>query len=128
METFTDGEFIEAIEDAEARGLRLGLEAMRAEMQKALTDALDLRTAQLLATTDEQRDNGDESNPIIYAESGPNRFSLMSLFFSETDGVQIQEDLDLNEITVKFFTDEQETPLTAGPLYDWAVNFYRHNA
>lgn len=88
---------------------------------------IEERTAQLLSITEEQRDNGDESNPILYAEQGPNRFALMSLFFNDSDGVQIQEDLELNEITVKFFNDSKEQEITAGALYEWAINYYRDN-
>ena len=47
-----------------------------------LSDTLDQRTSQLLAITTDQRDQMDESNPIIFAETGPNRFAVMSLFFS----------------------------------------------
>lgn len=87
------------------------------------------RAAQILATTDEDRDAMDESNPIIFAESGPNRFHLMSLFFSDrdgsSDGVQIQEDTDLNEITVTYFQDgKEDIVLTEGPVYDWAIGMY----
>ena len=82
------------------------------------------RAAAILAYTDEDRDAMDESNPITYAESAPNRFHLMSLFFSEIDGVQIQEDCDLNEITIKYFKDDEAVELTEGPVYDWALNMY----
>jgi len=88
---------------------------------------IEERTAQLLSITEEQRDNDDESNPIIYAEHGPNRFAMMSLFFNDSDGVQITEDLELNEITVKFFSDSKEQELTTGPLYEWAIEFYKNN-
>jgi hypothetical protein len=94
---------------------------------------LSLRIAQILALTDEKReyyseaeDMGD-SNTIIHAESAPNRFATMSLFFTDSDGVQIQEDLDLHDITVKYFTDDNEMLVTEGPFYDWAVNYYRSN-
>ena len=83
------------------------------------------RAAAILAYTDEDRDAMDDSNPITFAESGPNRFHLMSLFFSEIDGVQIQEDCDLNEITVKYFKDnEPDIELTEGTVYDWAIEQY----
>lgn len=81
----------------------------------------------VLATTQEQRDNDDENNEILYAEQGPNRFALMSLFFNDSDGVQIQEDLELNEITVKFFNDSKEQEITTGALYEWAIEFYKNN-
>lgn len=89
--------------------------------------SLETRNAQVLATTEEQRESGDESNPIIFAETGPNRFRVMSLFFPDNDGVHISEDLELNEVTIKYFNDEQEQELTAGPVYDWALNFYNNN-
>lgn len=94
---------------------------------------LEERTAQIIALTEEERgkldDNDDlaDSNPILHAEQGPNRFALMSLFFTDSDGVQIQEDLDLNEITVKYFTDDEDIPVTEGALYEWAINYYRMN-
>lgn len=94
--------------------------------------ALEKRNAQVLAVTDEDRDEMNEENPVIFAESGPNRFSLMSMFFEDkvggdNDGVQIQEDLDCGEITVKYFTEKGEVELTEGAVYDWAVNHYREN-
>ena len=95
---------------------------------------LETRNAQVLAMTEEEREQGDESNPIIFAESGPNRFATMTLFFEDVsggvnDGVRIEEDLDLNEITIYYFSDtqEQEQQLTEGAVYDWALNFYRDN-
>ena len=97
-------------------------------------DTLELRARQILATTDEMRDEADENNPIIFAESGPNRFSVMSLFFEDkvggvNDGVTIQEDLELNEITIKYFTEAyaDTIELTSGPVYEWALNYYKEN-
>lgn len=88
---------------------------------------LEIRTEQLLALTDEVRNSMDDSNPIMHAELGPNRFSIMSLFFSDHDGVKIQNDLDLNEISVEYFTDTETTELTEGPIYDWALDFYNND-
>lgn len=85
------------------------------------------RESQLLAITDEQRDAGDDSNPILYAEQGPNRFSIMSLFFTDNDGVRIQVDLDVDEMNVYFFNDQEEIEISEGALYDWAVDFYQNN-
>ena len=83
------------------------------------------REAAILAYTDEDRDAMDDTNPVTHAETGPNRFHLMSLFFSDTDGVQIQEDCDLNEITVTYFNDALVSEeITAGPMYDWAIEQY----
>ena len=91
------------------------------------------RATQILALNDDRRaeleeeeDMGD-SNPIIHAESAPNRFSLMSLFFTDSDGVQIQEDTDTGEITIKYFTDSNEIELDTGALYEWALNYYKNN-
>jgi hypothetical protein len=92
-----------------------------------LDKSLEQYTAQLLALTDEKRDAGDESNPILHAEGGPNRFATMSLFFNDSDGVRIDEDLDLNAITVHYFNDGEERELLEGALYKWAVNYYRDN-
>ena len=97
------------------------------EGMKALNELLAQRTAQILATTDEDRDAMDDSNPITFAEGGPNRFALMSLFFTDSDGVRIEEDLELNDITVTYFTDDEDLIVTEGALYDWAINFYRDN-
>jgi hypothetical protein len=92
----------------------------------------------VIALTDEVREEleGAEdmgaTNPILFAEQGPNRFKVMSLFFEDVpggnnDGVKIQEDLDLGEITITYFTDEDETELTEGAVYDWAIDFFRNN-
>jgi hypothetical protein len=96
--------------------------------------SLDLRAAQILATTDADREAGDETNPIIFAEHGPNRFNVMTLFFEDkpygvNDGVTIQEDLELNEITVKYFTEAyaDTIELESGPVYEWAINQYKEN-
>lgn len=85
------------------------------------------REAQVLAVTQEQREEGDDSNPILHAESGPNRFRIMTLFFPEDDGVRIQTDLDLNEVTVEYFSDDGRVELTEGPLYDWAIDLYEND-
>ena len=82
------------------------------------------REEQLLALTQEERDTGDDNNPILFAESGPNRFHIMTLFFPEGDGVRIQTDLDLDEVTVEYFNDSQTIELTEGPIYDWAIEIY----
>jgi hypothetical protein len=96
-------------------------------------NTLDERTAQIIALTEdkreelEQEDDMGDSNPILHAEQAPNRFALMSLFFTDSDGVQIQEDLDLNEISVKYFTDDNDIAVTEGALYEWAINHYKSN-
>lgn len=92
-----------------------------------LDEMLKLRESQLLAITEADREEMDEDNPIIHAETGPNRFAILSMFFTDNDGVQIQEDLDLRELTVKYFTDDGEVEVESGPLYDWAVDFYKHD-
>lgn len=93
-----------------------------------LDEMLKLRESQLLAITEADREEMDEENPIIHAETGPNRFAILSMFFTDNDGVQVQEDLDLNEITVKYFTDDGEVEVESGPLYDWAIDFYKHDS
>ena len=103
-----------------------------------ILEVLQTRNEQVIALTDEVReelegaDDMGVSNPILFAEQGPNRFRVMSLFFEDApgghnDGVKIQEDLDLGEITITYFTDEDETELTEGAVYDWALNFYKTN-
>jgi hypothetical protein len=88
---------------------------------------LKQRESELLALTDQQRDEGDESHPILHAEAGPNRFEVMSLFFPEEDGVKIEKDLDLDEVRVYYFNNEGQSELTEGALYDWALNYYEEN-
>lgn len=100
--------------------------------KEKIVSTLAKRNAQVLAVTEEDREEMNEENPVIFAESGPNRFSVMSMFFEDkvggdNDGVTIQEDLDCGEITVKYFTEEGEVELTEGAVYDWAVNHYREN-
>jgi hypothetical protein len=87
------------------------------------------REAQILATTEEEREEGNENNPIVQAESAPNRFSVMSMFFDdgESDGVRIQEDLELGKITVQYFNDTETVELTEGVMYNWAKEFYSNN-
>lgn len=85
------------------------------------------RVAQILAITEDDRDEYSEEHPIFHAEQGPNRFSLMSLFFTDDDGVQIQEDLDTQEITVTYFTDDSSVVVHEGALFDWAIDYYRTN-
>ena len=87
------------------------------------------RELQVLATTEEDREEMDGTNPIVNAESGPNRFSLMSMFFDDgnDDGVQIQEDISDGELTVTYFNSSESIELTEGAVYDWAVNHYKNN-
>jgi len=103
-----------------------------------ILEVLETRNEQVIALTDEVRAELEEaedmgaSNPIIFAEQAPNRFRTMSLFFEDVaggdnDGVNITEDVDLGEITVKYFTDKDEIELTEGAVYDWAIDFYRNN-
>ena len=95
-----------------------------------LDEGLKLREAQLLAITD--REALDDSNPIGFAEAGPNRFRLLTLFFEDVvgganDGVRVQEDLDLNEISVEYFNDRESVELKEGALYEWALDYYRND-
>jgi hypothetical protein len=96
-------------------------------------ELLSEREAQIEALTEEVREELDsvddsyESNPILFAESGPNRFRIMSLFFTDTDGVTIQEDLDLDEITISYFTDYETIEVTEGAFYAWALDFFNNN-
>lgn len=85
------------------------------------------REAQILATSEEDREVGDDANPIIFAESRPNRFRILSYFFPEDDGVKIEEDLDLGTITVEYFTDTETITVTEGALYEWAINQYEND-
>lgn len=82
------------------------------------------REAQASAITEELRDAGDETNPVLEAEAYPNRFRLMTYFFQEQDGVRIEEDLDLNSIVVEYFWDGGREALNSGSLYEWAMAQY----
>jgi hypothetical protein len=88
---------------------------------------LKQREAELLATTEADREEGNEENPFVYAESAPNRFRIMSFFFPNDDGVKIQEDLDLNEVSVEYFNDTERVTLTEGALYEWAIDQYENH-
>jgi hypothetical protein len=97
-----------------------------------ILEVLQTRNEQVIATTEEEREDLNEDNPIVFAESAPNRFRVMSMFFEDVvggnnDGVNITEDTDLGEITVKYFTDKDEIELTEGAVYDWAIDFFKTN-
>ena len=103
-----------------------------------ILEVLQTRNEQVIALTDKVREEleGSEdagaTNPILFAEQGPNRFRMMSLFFEDVaggrnDGVKITEDLDLGEITITYFTDEDKTEITEGAVYDWAIDFFKNN-
>ena len=94
---------------------------------KSLEETLQELEAHLSLVNDDMRDAGDESNPIIFAESSPNRFNLMSLFFNDSDGVRIEEDLELNEISVQLFNDTDTQELKEGALFEWAITYYKEN-
>lgn len=87
-------------------------------------ERLKQREAQILAVTEEERETGNEDNPILYAEAGPNRFHSITYFFPEGDGVKVETDLDLDEMKVEYFSDEGTVELTEGPVYEWAVDLY----
>jgi hypothetical protein len=91
--------------------------------------SLALREEQAAAITDQIREeeSGNAENAILYAEAGPCRYQTITLFFPEEDGVRIEEDLDLHTTTVYYFTDKEETELTQGALYEWAINYYEEN-
>lgn len=89
---------------------------------------LEEREAQALAIAGLDRDELDESNPIIYAESGPCRFQSITYFFPEEDGVEVVQDLDHEEEEPKiyYFEGENRTEITNGALYEWALEqFYK---
>jgi len=131
-----DEKWLEAIRNLTAdvyEGERcLWLATTEEETTSTISEVLEKRNEQVLAVTDEDRDEMDENNPVVFAESGPNRFRLMSMFFEDkvggdNDGVQIQEDVDTGDITVKYFTDKDEIQLTEGAVFDWAVKHYEEN-
>jgi hypothetical protein len=99
-----------------------------------ILEVLQTRNEQVIALTDEVRqeleeaeDMGD-SNPILYAESAPCRYQSVTYWFTEEDGVIIQQDMDIVEdITVKYMSGDEIIELTEGPLYDWAIDQYESN-
>jgi hypothetical protein len=89
---------------------------------------LKLREQQVIALTEEEREIGNDSNPIIYAESGPCRYQSVTYWFPQEDGVVIEQNMDDEEdITVKYMNDDETIELTEGPLYDWAINQYEND-
>ena len=88
---------------------------------------LSEREAQALAIAGKDREEVEEDNPIIYAESAPCRYQSITYWFPEEDGVMVQQSLDNEEeITVKYLTGEEEIDLTEGALYEWALEqFYK---
>jgi len=89
---------------------------------------LKLREEQLLALTEEEREKGDDSNPILYAESGPCRYQSTTYWFPEEDGVIVTQSMDDEEdITVEYMNGDGTIKLTEGPLYDWAIEIYENN-
>lgn len=73
-----------------------------------------------------QRLAGDESetNPLEEAEGFPNRFTTLSYFFNEGDGIEIVQDLDWEkeEPKVYYFHEAGKEELSSGALYEWAIN------
>ena len=89
---------------------------------------LKLREEQVAAVTEEERDSGDDSNPIVYAESGPCRYQSVTYWFPDDDGVIIEQNMDdAEDITVKYLNGDETIELTEGPLYEWAINLYEND-
>lgn len=84
---------------------------------------LSEREAQVLEVTEKDREEVNENNPIIFAETAPNRFQTLTYFFPEEDGVEIIQDLDHQEEDVKvyYFDESVRVELTKGALYEWAL-------
>ena len=74
--------------------------------------------AQVLASGDTS-----EPNPIEEAGDFPNRFSTLSFFFEEGDGVEIVQDLDNQEEEpeVYYFFEGGREQITEGALFEWAI-------
>ena len=89
---------------------------------KELEQALD-------EVTQEMREaDGEPTNPILVAESAPNRFSTMSLFFDDIRGVRIERDNDLDSLAVYLFDDSGEIELDEESLLaDWSREFFLDN-
>ena len=84
---------------------------------------LSEREAQVLEVTEKDREEVNENNPIIFAETAPNRFQTLTYFFPEEDGVEIVQDLDHEEEDPKvyYFNESERVELTEGALYEWAL-------
>lgn len=90
--------------------------------------SLKVREEQVIAVTEQERDEGNEDNPILYAESGPCRYQSVTYWFPEDDGVIIEQNLDdVEDITVKYINGNETIELTDGPLYDWVINLYEND-
>ena len=86
------------------------------------------REAQVLAVTEEERENLNDDNPIIHAETGPCRYQSITYWFPDGDGVVVEENLDREgEITVKYMDGDDTIKLTEGPVYDWAIDLYEND-
>lgn len=84
---------------------------------------LSEREEQAAAVNEADRDDLDEKNPIVYAESAPNRFRTLSYFFPEGDGVEIVQDLDNDEeVSIFYFDNSGRVELESGALYQWALD------
>lgn len=89
---------------------------------------LKLREEQVLQVKEEERENGDDSNPIIYAESGPCRYQSVTYWFPDGDGVIVEVNMDdEDDFTVRYMDGEESIDLTDGPLYEWAVEQYEND-
>ena len=89
---------------------------------------LKLREEQVIAITEEERETGDDSNPILYAESAPCRYQSVTYWFPEEDGVIIEQSMDDEEdITVKYMNGDKTIELTEGALYEWAIEQFENN-
>lgn len=86
------------------------------------------REAQVLAVTEEERENLNDDNPIIHAETGPCRYQSITYWFPDGDGVIVEESLDNEgEITVKYMYGDESIELTDGPVYDWVIDLYEND-
>jgi hypothetical protein len=66
----------------------------------------------------------DAENPLTIALENPNRFQTVTFFFADDDGIKIETDLDLNDVTVYYLTQcgARQYVITEGALYEWAIN------
>jgi hypothetical protein len=88
---------------------------------------LKLREQQASALTEEEREAGDDSNPILYAESAPCHYQSITYWFPEEDGVIIEQNMDDEEdITVKYMNGDETIELTEGALYEWAIEQFEN--
>jgi hypothetical protein len=89
---------------------------------------LSEREAQAKAIEGKDRDQVEEENPIIFAETAPCHYQSATFWFPEGDSVEVVENLDWEEEIEVFYQekDKERVQLHEGALYDWALEQYQN--